>query len=377
MAEGTLKRDSTTGKLLKTVDGRLKRCDGCCDCSQVIRAYPCFQVLDEECERQIPEYVFVCTNAVCDEGGGPIGVEEPVTFIAGGTCYRTRPGTEQPFSELSEIQQIAAIEGPLECLPSCGEEVCGDPQDVCPCVCHENATEDLDGNPLADPLATYCCLGKKDADGELCWDWVYEGYEEKSAEWASYHGGFPVGACSAERNCNASASCTWYRKEIRSKPEDSIDICGRACCLSKQLEARTTLDKRAVGVDLCAPTAFPGCCDCADLATNTWADEGSPIEVCTPTNRGERTTVLTLFDDGDLEGCPRKAIRTIYEKYTCDERIVTVTDETWSADGNGEDQCICSLKQTEVYHSRYTFNRPAADDVECGQCLSALLAEEE
>lgn len=375
-ASGKLTR-SVVGKFLRDYLGRLRRCTLCCGgeaCPLVIKAVPCTQCLDENCERTRPTEVWVCTDATCDSV--EIGHTTPVVFHVesagpcGDFCYRTVPGTEMAFDDLPPEDQAGVFSGAVDCVADCSDASCGDSQDTCACVCWNSTTTDLNGDLLADPSLSYCCLGKVDADGHLCWDW---NTVETFKRWFTYTlniGPIPGSDCCDE------AEFLQYHAERRSIA-DPENFCIEACCKSHENEVRTV--KNLV--------ATSGSCDFwqqyeptdTDDGDGVWSASGVFHENCTPVWMPERITVLQLYGPDNATGdCVSEGIRTVTETYTCDSVSITLTEEFW---GCSSDTCIeggepvnCSYcREYQKYEETYlrTYNRPAASDVECDQCKDA------
>lgn len=398
---GKIKRGST-GRLARDSSGRLRRCSCCIQgagCIYVIKAVPCNQVLGPTCDRQIPEFIWICTNRVCDDE--PIGVDvrkcfalefnPSLGFPEGVFCYCTVPGTQILRSAVPPEEEQFVLDG--ICVDNCSHPLCdpGTP-DTCPCVCYDWTTS---GDPPVQDPDTFCCMGKKDEDGNLCWDWRYTAYQEVRREFAPVNGGIQERCNSNDTfECVNAGGCVTFRREWRHKDPNPYDQCIDSCCKEKELETREVIRKqRNYPVDDCA--IFPGfcagfggvglcdCCACPNLADGVWGPgPGGPQvkAVCTPLNKGTTTTITEVLPPTDVGGCTSKIILTVTVTETCDYREVTSVEELWEPytefSPNCPDQpnscCVCLVKSTITNYERIDWVRPHAGDPECFQCQKFL-----
>ncbi len=388
-----------SGRLARDSSGRLRRCSCCIQgggCIYVIKALPCRQVLDGNCERQLPEFIWICTSADCD--GEPVGTTEvkhlaialPSPFPAGPWCYYTVPGSQILRTDVPPEEESFVFGGGI-CADGCDDPVCADPEeDYCSCVCH---AIEYDETPA--PIgSTFCCLGKKDADGNMCWDWTLEAYEEWRREYFPLRGGIAEPCnTSDEYECNLGpGSCVTFRREWRHKNPNPYDLCQETCCRTKALETRMVINKVRGPGDQCA--IYPGfcqvpgapetcpCCVCPNSADGVWEDAGTSRQECVPTNHGTTTTVTQILPPSDNTGCDGQQKITVVTTQTCDYRETTTTEELYEyayefnpeCSPPGSACCVCQVKTTVTTYERVTFIRPRAGDPECSQCKASILA---
>lgn len=373
-----------TGRLRRNSAGELKKCGCACgeDCETVIMAVPCYQVLDANCNRQLPSTRWICTDATCDDV--PIGSEFKIIDL-GDYCVRTVPGTEMAFSKLDPEDQDAVIHGPLTCVPlGCDDEACQPEEaEICPCVCSAGDPDDGD----------YCCLGKKTCPSPgncdvPSWDWTVSGTEVVEMTRTKKRGGPSGCPLNISRSCNNNDACTVFRREYSYTDDANTRS---ECCLEKAIRSRIVLNKGCGALDTCGLIVNPWACDCPNVADGIWNDnwgsQNYPVntpdgryELCTPVNTGSSSTEFILSGGSDFDGCHSEIKRTINEEYTCDNRVLEVIDEEWTYwfdncdDGAGAFPCcLCQIYYKTTIRIEWVYHRPNASDVECDQCEQELV----
>lgn len=361
---GPLKRHPTSGALLLTPARVLQRCDVCCgECVYAIRAEPCNQVLDENCEPTIGP-IWLCTTSRCFEDDVDIGSYKTGVVIKwGDLCYETIPGsitlvTKLPPEIVADLIDSAA----LECVEDgcLNETACGEPEDVCGCLCRSDD----------------CCMSRL-VDGEAPWTFTYSYVVESFIRRTKHGAGAAGGLGCYNDECDQELECVYFRTETEIDPIELAasytPILEQGCSKTVPLRWRETI--RRIGTNPSPPPTVFACCSVANSASNTWAAAGEvtvgppsiiPFEVLSDDDTG------ILPDDNTP--CYSRVHNVSTREGDCSYFQYRDTFETWRFSESGDGNC-CQDYERETRTVRIEYF-PATDELTrrlCDQCARSLL----
>jgi hypothetical protein len=339
----------------------VERCVCCGTCEYAIRAEPCWQELDKNCNTLIAP-LWLCVESKCEGAKLTFGqIKTPVVFQYGGRCYGTIPGSVTLVSKLStEIQEELITDTSLECEEEgCTSEECDAPENNCACLCR---SVDIEGK-------SDCCMSRWDlSDGPAPWTFTYRRtIVSEVARTLFGAADAPTGCVDAD--CIESRACVFfeYEEEI---DQDELDaeydpIIEQSCTKAVPIRSRVTTQK--TGLQPPAPVSY-ACCGEPNSAAGTWNPAGV-LSVPPPS-----TIPLQTTDDDtgpfDVNGDCYSRIRTRTElEGDCTFYRYVVTEEIWTQGGYSAGGC-CQEYQKRVDTIEYTFT-PASDEMTlrlCAQC---------
>lgn len=387
-ASGKLIR-SYTGRLQRTADGRLRKCDcdNCDDCKTVIAAHPCKLYQDEACERlNLYGHKWVCADAICEGGDTPVGKMGSLVFAAGdGFCYFTDPEDRRGIGEIEPGDIV--FDGPLNCVGTCDSAECESDYeyDQCQCICHATGVNQ----------DNFCCCGKFYTDGEgtpgspanpykVCFDFTYEKRYQIDIQRT---GSDPGHICPYYdvTDCIAGASCVVFRVIEQHSDPAGYEACAEGCIRAKCLRQQELIDKHGPDPNGCTAINHIGCSapDVADPTVYVYCDcEGSSCFDCPlcfgcPTKGPEINVVDDSWDDPEHDPYYRFKTTT-HQTNTCDQTHVVYTEEEWrychvTRDDGTPFPESCSCVQYYKYTEETTVNFQRQDDPECDYCKFSLV----
>lgn len=363
MAEGTIKKHPISAALLLTPARVIQRCDVCCEeCLYAIRAEPCNQVLDEDCEPTLGP-IWLCTTSRCFEDSNDIGSYKTGIVIKwGGICYETIPDSITLVSKLDpEIVEDLIDSQVLECIGGgcTNETACGEPDNVCACLCR---SED-------------CCMSRL-VDGQAPWSFTYSYVVEEFIKRTTFGAGMGGGFGCLSDDCDQELECVYFRTETEIDPDELAanytPITEQGC--EKTVPLRFRIAIRRLGANPVPPPSSFACCSVADDAPMTWSAAGEAT--VGPPSIVPYDEVVTV-DTGELpdDNTPcygRVRNRTITEG-DCSFFQQQEINEVWSYSEAGDGNC-CQQYARETRTLRIEY-QPATDELTqrlCEQCARAL-----
>lgn len=366
MPVGPLKRHPTSGALLLTPARLLQRCDVCCgECIYAIRAEPCNQILDKDCEPTL-EPIWLCTTSKCFEDPNDVGSYKTGVVIKwAGICYETIPESITLVSKLApEIVENLINSTNLNCIEGGCENTteCGEPGDVCGCLCRS-----LDGEGKTD-----CCMsrwngGLDPAPWTFDYSYVVEAYVERSSHGSGVGGAF---GCLSD-DCDEGRACVYFRTEAeidQAELEASYTpLAEQPCAKAAPIRERVTI--RRIGTNPSPPPLVFACCAEPNTAANTWVPAGEVL--VNPPN------TVPLTEDVDDSGiidqrgpCYSRTRNTTRLESNCSRYKYEQIIEVWSYGPGPTDDDCCQQYERETRTTIINYY-PATDELTrrlCAQC---------